>query len=120
MVNIQRIRRYEENVVIYQIHPVSCLVNLIILQNYDKDPHTRYRYDNQYMSKYFWELWELPENSNSTLIIEYNYDQKKYRSYQLLETFQEIMNYRLPEDFIQNQPFPISGLNEYYLLKEIL
>jgi hypothetical protein len=123
MVNIGKITRYEENVVIYQIHPVSCLVNLIILQNYDKDPHTRYRYDNQYMSKYFWELWTLEQNqdnSESTFIIEYNYDKKKYKSYQLLESFQELMNYRLPEDFVSNQPFPISTLNEYYVYKEII
>jgi hypothetical protein len=125
MVNIDIITQYEENVVIYQIHPVSCIVDLIILQNYDKQPHTRFRYDNQYMSKYFWELWTLPKKprenaeNDEAFIIEYNYSNQSFSSYHLLETFTELMTYRLPEDFVFNQTFPISSLKEYYVFKEI-
>jgi hypothetical protein len=131
LVNLRKIQRYEENVVIYQIHPVSCIVQLVIIQNYDKDPSTRFQYDNQYMSKYFWELWNLPRNTfinnnskneddDSAFIVEYNYQNRCYTNYHLIETFDEWMMYHLPEDFVRNQPFPIHNLNELYVMKEIL
>jgi hypothetical protein len=120
LVNSNKIRSRDKNVVIYQIHPVSEITHLIVIQNYDKDPSKRVRFDREYMERYFGEIMSLDRKTNNTgegaFIVKYDYDKRVYKMNRTMDTFEEMMRY-VVEDYTGK--LRIHEVIDYYLIKEM-
>jgi hypothetical protein len=120
LANSGKIRNREKNVVIYQIHPVSEIVHLIVIQNYDKPLEKRVRFDREYMGQFFARLMNLDRTTvnhgDGAFVVKYDYERKVYKMNRNMETFEEMMRFVI-EDYADKMQ--IYEVIEYFPIKEI-